>query len=68
MGKIVQQVKLNATTLEKVNQSNMESVHFKTQFVGVYQNQKAEEMKVTQLVVQLYQLTILFNKMQQEHQ
>jgi hypothetical protein len=49
MGKLVQQVKLNTTAVEKVNQANMESVHLKTQFVGLYQNQKAEEMKVTHL-------------------
>jgi hypothetical protein len=36
--------------------------------VGLYQSQKAEEMKITQLGGQLYQLTILLNKMQQEQQ
>jgi hypothetical protein len=68
VGKLVQQAKLNTTAVEKVNQANMEYVHLKTQFVGLYQNQKAEEMKVTQLGGQVYQLTMLLNQMQQEHQ
>jgi hypothetical protein len=53
-GKLVQQVKLNATAVEKINHGNMESCHLKTQFVELYQNQKAEEIKVTQLGGHLY--------------
>jgi hypothetical protein len=37
-GKLVQQVKLNATAVEKVNQMNVKYVHLKMQFVGLYQN------------------------------
>jgi hypothetical protein len=44
MGKLVQQVKLNATAVEKVKQVNVEYVHLKTQFVGLYQQHKAEDM------------------------
>jgi hypothetical protein len=66
MGKLVQQVKLNAITVEKINHANIESVQLETQFVGLYQNQKAEEMKVTQLGGKLYQLTMLLKQMQQE--
>jgi hypothetical protein len=40
VGRLVQQVKLNATSVEKINHANMESAHFKTQFVGCYQNEK----------------------------
>jgi hypothetical protein len=68
VGKLAQQVKLNATAIEKVNHANMESAHLKTQFVGLYQHQKAEEMKVTQLGGQLYQLTMPLKQMKQEHQ
>jgi hypothetical protein len=66
--KLAHQVKLNATALERVNQANLESGQLKTQFVGLYQTQKAEEMKVTQLGGQLYQLTMLLNQIQQEQQ
>jgi hypothetical protein len=68
VGKLVQQVKLNTTAVEKINHVNMESVHLKTQFVGLYQNQKAEEMKVTQLGGQFYQLTMILKHMQHEQQ
>jgi hypothetical protein len=67
-GKLVQQVKLNDTAVKKVNHANMESAHLKTQIVGLYQHQKAEEMKVTQLGGQFYQLTMLLKKMKQEQQ
>jgi uncharacterized protein YqfB (UPF0267 family) len=63
VGKLVKQVTLNATAVEKVNQANVEYVHLKTQFVGLYQNQKSEEMQVTHIGGQLYQLTKLFNQM-----
>jgi hypothetical protein len=66
LSKLAHQVTLNATALERVNQANLESGQLKTQFVGLYQSQKAEEMKVTQLGGQLYQLTMLLNQMQQE--
>jgi hypothetical protein len=62
LDKLVQQVTLNATAVEKINQANMESVQLKAQFVGLYQNQKAEEIKVTQLGGQLYQLAMLLKK------
>jgi hypothetical protein len=65
VSKLAHKVQLNATALERVNQANLESGQLKTQFVGLYQSQKAEEVKVTQLGGQLYQLTILFNHMQQ---
>jgi hypothetical protein len=68
VSKLAHQVKLNATALERVNQANLESGQLKTQFVGLYQSQKVEEMKVTQLGGQLYQLTMLLNQMQQEKQ
>jgi hypothetical protein len=68
VGKLVQQVKVNATAVEKINHANMESANLKTQCVGLYQNQKAEEMKVTQLGGQLYQLTMLLKQIQQEQQ
>jgi hypothetical protein len=68
VGTLVQQVKLNATSVETANQENVESVHLKTQFVGLYQNQKVEEMKAPQLVGQLHQLTMILNQIQQEHQ
>jgi hypothetical protein len=63
VSKLAHQVKLNATALERVTQANLESGQLKTQFVGLYQSQKAEEMKVTQLGGQLYQLTMLLNHM-----
>jgi hypothetical protein len=68
LSKLAHQVKLNVTALEMVNQANLESGQLKTQFVGLYQSQKSEEMKVTQLGGQLYQPTILLNQMQQEQQ
>jgi hypothetical protein len=68
VSKLSHQVKLNATALERVNQANLESGQLKTQFVGLYQSQKAEEMKVTQLGGQLYQLTMRLSQMQQEQQ
>jgi hypothetical protein len=43
-----------------------ESSHLKAQFVGLYQNQKAEEMKVTQLGGQVYQITMLLKQITQE--
>jgi hypothetical protein len=46
----------------------MESTHLKTQCVGLYQNQKAEETTVTQLGGHLYQLTMLLKQMQHEQQ
>jgi hypothetical protein len=61
VGKFSHQVKLSAKAVEKANQANVDSGHFKTQFVGLYQSQKAEEIKVTQLGGQLYQLTMLLN-------
>jgi hypothetical protein len=67
-GKLVQQVKLNDTSVEKVNHANMESAHLKTQFVGLYQHQKSEEMKVTQLGGQFYQLTMLLKQIQHKQQ
>jgi hypothetical protein len=63
VSKLAHQVKLNATALERFNQANLESGQLKTQFVGLYQSQKAEEMKVTQLGGQLYQLTMFLNQM-----
>jgi hypothetical protein len=57
LGKISHQVKLNATAVEKVNQANVEPSHLKTWFVGLYQSQKAEKLKVNQLGGKLYQLT-----------
>jgi hypothetical protein len=33
VGKLIQQVKINATVVEKLNHNNMEYVHLKTQFV-----------------------------------
>jgi hypothetical protein len=68
VSKLAHQVKLNVTALEMANQANLESGQLKTQFVGLYQRQKAEEMKVTQLGCQFYQLTMLLNQMQQEQQ
>jgi hypothetical protein len=68
VSKLAHQVKLNAAALERANQANLESGQLKTQFVGLYQSQKAEEMKVTKLGGQLYQLTMLLNQMQQEQQ
>jgi hypothetical protein len=68
VSKLAHQVKLNATALERVDQSNLESGQLKTPFVGLYQIQKAEEKKVTQLGGQLYQLTMILNQMQQEQQ
>jgi hypothetical protein len=68
VSKLSHQVKLNATALERVNQANLESGQLKTQCMGLYQSQKAEEMKVTQLGGQLYQLTMLLNQMQLEQQ
>jgi hypothetical protein len=68
VGKLVQQVKLYATAVEKVNHANMEYAHLKTQFVVMYQNQKAEETQVTQLGGKLYQLTMLLKQMQHEQQ
>jgi hypothetical protein len=62
VGKISHQVKLNSTEVKKVNQANAESDHMNTQFVGLYQSQKAEELKVTQLVGNLYQLDLLLNQ------
>jgi hypothetical protein len=68
VGKLGQQAKLNATSVEKVNQANMEYVHLKTHFVGLYKDKKVEEMKVTQLGGQYYQLAILLSQMHKEHQ
>jgi hypothetical protein len=44
VSKLAHQVKLNATALERVNQANLESGQLKTQFVWLYQSQKAEEI------------------------
>jgi hypothetical protein len=67
VSKLAHQVKLNDTALERVNQANLESGQLKTQFVGLYQSQKAEEMKATHLGGQLYQFsTMLLNQIQQE--
>jgi hypothetical protein len=68
MGKLAHRVKLNVNAMEKFHQVNVESVHLKTQFVGLYQSQKSEEMEVTQLGEQLYHLTMLLNQMRQEQQ
>jgi hypothetical protein len=38
----------------------------KTQLVGIYQTQPAEEEKLTQVNGQLYQLTLILNQTQQE--
>jgi hypothetical protein len=65
--KLAQQVKPNATSVEMINHMDMESVQLKTQFVVLFQNQKAEEMKVTQMGGQLYKLTMLFKYMQHKH-
>jgi hypothetical protein len=64
VSKLSHQVKLNVTALEMANQANLESGQLKTQFVGLYKSQKAEEMRVTQLEGQLYQLTMLLDQMQ----
>jgi hypothetical protein len=59
-------VRLNATAVDKINHANIEYVQLKNQFVGLYQNQKAEEMKVTHLGEHLYQLSMLLKQIQHE--
>jgi hypothetical protein len=68
VGKIDHQMKCNATAVEKVNQANVEAGHLKTQFVVLYKSQKAQDMKVTQICGQLYQLTLILNQMQHAFQ
>jgi hypothetical protein len=53
VGNISHQVKVNSTAVDKAKQENMESGHLKTQFVGLYQIQKSEELKVNKLGGQL---------------
>jgi hypothetical protein len=70
VGKIAQQVKIYVgnlgTTVAKSNQENVDSGNLKTQFVGMYQTKKAEELKVTHIGGQLYQLVMLLNQVQRD--
>jgi hypothetical protein len=55
-----QQVKVNAdnvgAAMAKANRANSEAAALKTQLDGMYQTQRAEEKKLTQVNVQFYQL------------
>jgi hypothetical protein len=71
--KITQQVKVNAanagivgTAMAKANQANADDVALKTQLVGMYQTQRSEEAKLTQVNGQVYQLTLILNQVRQE--
>jgi hypothetical protein len=70
VSKLHQQVKANAgnvgAAMAKANQANSEATTLKTQLVGMYQTQRAEEEKLTQVNGQLYQLTLILNQTQQE--
>jgi hypothetical protein len=70
VSKLHQQVKVNAgnvgAAMAKANQANLEANTLKTQLVGMYQTQRAEEEKLTQVNGQLYQLTLILNQNQQE--
>jgi hypothetical protein len=68
--KLHQQVTVNAgnvgTAMGKANQVNSEDPALKIQLVGMYQTQRAEEEKLTQVNGHLYQLTLIFNQTQQK--
>jgi competence CoiA-like predicted nuclease len=71
ISRLHQQVKANAgnvgAAMAKANQANSEATTLKTQLVGMYQTQRAEEEKLTRQVNgQLYQLTLILNQTQQE--
>jgi hypothetical protein len=72
VSKLHQQVKANACNVGaamakvKANQANSEATTLKTQLVGMYQTQLAEEENLTQFNGQLYQLTLILNQTQQE--
>jgi hypothetical protein len=52
--------------MAKANQANSEATTLKTQLVGMYQTQRTEEEKLTQVNGKLYQLTLILNQTQQE--
>jgi hypothetical protein len=64
------QVKVNAgnvgTAMAKANQANSDAAALKTQLVGMYQTQRSEDEKLTQVNGQLYQLTLILNQTQQD--
>jgi hypothetical protein len=66
VSKLNQQVKANdgnvGAAMAKANQSNSEATTLKTQLVGMYQTQRTEEEKLTQVNGQLYQLTLILNQ------
>jgi hypothetical protein len=72
VSKLHEQVKANAgnigAAMAKTNQANSETTTLKTQLVGMYQTQRAEKEKLTQLNGKLYQLTLILNQTQQEFQ
>jgi hypothetical protein len=68
--KLDQQVKVNAgnvgTAMAKANQAIADAAALKTQLVGMYQTQRSEEEKLTQVNRQLYQLNMILNQFWQE--
>jgi hypothetical protein len=70
VSKLHQQVKANTgnvgAAIAKANQANLEATALKNELVGMYQTQRTEEKKLTQVNVQLYQLTLILNQAQQE--
>jgi hypothetical protein len=70
VSRIHQKVKVNAgnfgAAMAKANQANSETAALKTHLVGMYQTQRAEEEKLTQVNGQLYQLALILNQTQQE--
>jgi hypothetical protein len=72
VSKLHQQIKVNdgnvGMAMAKINQAHSEAAALKTQLVLMYQTQRAEEKKLTQVNGQLYQLTLILNQTQQEFQ
>jgi hypothetical protein len=70
VSKIHQQVKVNAgnvgTATTKEKQATLDDAALKNQMVGMYQTQRSEEEKLTQVDGKSYQLTWILNQTQQE--
>jgi hypothetical protein len=70
VSKLHQQVKVNSgnvgTAMAKANQANSDTAALKTHLVGMYQTQRSEEKRLTQVNGQLYQVTLILNQTQEE--
>jgi hypothetical protein len=70
VSKLHQQVKANVSNvgavMAKEKQANSDANTLKPQLVGMYQTQRAEDEKLTQVNGQFYQLILILNQTQQE--